>query len=566
MQLIIREYLAQLKESGELDRILPDLLLSMRLTPLSRPQVGTRQDGVDIAAVGKDEDGVKTLFLFTVKRGDIARNDWAGGPQDVRASLDDILDIYLATRIDPQHKKLRKKVILCTGGDLKQAVEPNWIAYNRKYTKQGKLEFDFWGGDKLAILIEKHLFNENVLPEKLRAKFRRVLALLSEPDQSLQDYYAILNELLSSKELKGKSSAVKKKIYSTFRTINLCQSIIYFWAKQAENLKPAMLSSERTVLNLWNSIITHKLEKDTEAVRAFVHCHQTLMLCYGDYYQKIEKLCYTVNGLHGYGNHAAQEAVNIFEHLGFLGIFASLHWHLYQLTKNDQSLQNCKIIVRALQHLICNHSAASAPCYDRHINEISIAINLIVAHADRQFVEDWILQIVDNISFSYAHMGKYFPISTDSFDDLVAICVSDAVDKEKLFNLSTLLPILAYWCVTLNLEKPFKVIRENQEKFYPQCTFEVWNPDSKTEKTLYIQNAAYASGALEAPIKLGEFSEMKTRLETLNKNVKKIKNFSCLKNGLAHFPLLASRHFQSPPFPQYWLQYLDIAPSVGSDS
>ena len=51
-----------LKESGELDQLLADLLLCMEIEPISRAQVGVRQYGVDIAAVGPDpEDANNTI-------------------------------------------------------------------------------------------------------------------------------------------------------------------------------------------------------------------------------------------------------------------------------------------------------------------------------------------------------------------------------------------------------------------------------------------------------------------------------------------------------------------------
>ncbi len=49
MKLVIREYLSMLRESGELDALLPDLLLSMDIEPISKAQVGVRQYGVDVA-------------------------------------------------------------------------------------------------------------------------------------------------------------------------------------------------------------------------------------------------------------------------------------------------------------------------------------------------------------------------------------------------------------------------------------------------------------------------------------------------------------------------------------
>ena len=50
LALVIAEYLRTLKERNELDRLLPDLLVEMGYVPISRPQTGNRQFGVDIAA------------------------------------------------------------------------------------------------------------------------------------------------------------------------------------------------------------------------------------------------------------------------------------------------------------------------------------------------------------------------------------------------------------------------------------------------------------------------------------------------------------------------------------
>jgi O-acetyl-ADP-ribose deacetylase (regulator of RNase III) len=52
MKLVFRQYLASLKERKELDAVLPDLLSELGYTVISRPTIGTRQYGVDVAAVG----------------------------------------------------------------------------------------------------------------------------------------------------------------------------------------------------------------------------------------------------------------------------------------------------------------------------------------------------------------------------------------------------------------------------------------------------------------------------------------------------------------------------------
>ena len=50
MKLILKQYLSSLKERGELDAILPDLLSQLGLNVFSRPGRGTRQDGVDVGS------------------------------------------------------------------------------------------------------------------------------------------------------------------------------------------------------------------------------------------------------------------------------------------------------------------------------------------------------------------------------------------------------------------------------------------------------------------------------------------------------------------------------------
>ncbi|MEI8704845.1 hypothetical protein [Pseudoalteromonas sp. B62] len=62
MKLIIREYLANLKERKELDALLPDLLSQMGLDVFSKPDVGGRQYGVDVAAFGSI-DGKEKRFI-----------------------------------------------------------------------------------------------------------------------------------------------------------------------------------------------------------------------------------------------------------------------------------------------------------------------------------------------------------------------------------------------------------------------------------------------------------------------------------------------------------------------
>ena len=51
------------KERGELDAVLPDLLSELGLNVYSRPGRGTRQDGVDVGAVGSLDGGSEKVSI-----------------------------------------------------------------------------------------------------------------------------------------------------------------------------------------------------------------------------------------------------------------------------------------------------------------------------------------------------------------------------------------------------------------------------------------------------------------------------------------------------------------------
>ena len=73
MKIILKEYLASLKERKELDSsVLPNLLAEIGLEVLNLPMLGTRQYGVDIAAVGKiagEDQGATTCAFSEIAAG-----------------------------------------------------------------------------------------------------------------------------------------------------------------------------------------------------------------------------------------------------------------------------------------------------------------------------------------------------------------------------------------------------------------------------------------------------------------------------------------------------------------
>lgn len=549
MKLVIREYISLLKESKELDKLLPDLLLTMGIEPISKPQIGVRQYGVDLAAVGTDEDNIKKLFLFTIKQGDIGRSDWNSGVQAVRQSLDDIKDVYLESHIASEHKELQKKIVLCTGGDLKQDTLLNWTTYTSKNEVEGSVKYDFWGGDKLSLLIEEYMFSEQLLPTDLRTNLRKTLALLGDTDYNLSDYYALLEQILFQSDL---ASTKKNKIIKSFRLIHLCLNIVFSWSKHEGNLKPALLAGERTILLLWEFLRRNALTKNRALFTLFYEIYNTLINIYTEYFEKLQKHCHVQDGLSGNEKQYIQENLTIFEQLGIistLGVMA----HFDAVARNDDiAKNNSQIILEATKALIENHMATNNPCFDSHAIEISTAILLLAEWGETEFVDIWIKKIINHIAFSY-NMGRYFPIQSDSFDDLVALNISNAISKDKLMKLSTLIPILAQWCVVLGLNETYSHIKKYVSKYFPKCTLQIWYPDDDTDKYIYSENAAFKSGAVDAPITLTDsIDEMKQMIQKIQKNTISSESLSSIEKGILALPILSSRHFRTPFMPFYW--------------
>jgi hypothetical protein len=212
--------LASLRERNELDVLLPDLLSQMGLEVFSKPSIGNRQYGVDVAAFGSIDGTPAKVYLFSIKAGDLGRKDWnSGSPQDLQPSLDEILSVYIPHHLPPQYKDVRIEICICFGGDIKEEVRLNISAYETTHSTD-HISFSEWGGERLSGYIEKFFLREELLPEKCHRLIRKSLAMIDEPDVSFK-HYCKLVKLLSSFENQKAS-----EILIALRKSNLLRYIV----------------------------------------------------------------------------------------------------------------------------------------------------------------------------------------------------------------------------------------------------------------------------------------------------------------------------------------------------
>jgi len=555
LQLIIREYLSMLKESRELDSLLGDLLLSMEIEPISRAQIGVRQYGVDLAAVGLDpEDGVtKKLFLFTIKSGDINRSGWDAAKQGVRSSLNEIIDVYIPNHLDKNHKQFPKKIIVCCNGELKQEVQQNWTGYQKQNAT--KAEFDFWGADKLSLYISEYFLDEYLFPESARKKIRRSLSLVGLPEYDLNHFYTLVDEILFDRKLpKSKGRVQEKKRLKAIRLVHLALRILSSWGEEEGNTKPGLLAAEYTLLRVWDWMRLMNLLTNTKTLREFYAIYYTTYQKIAAYFfNKIFKHCHTRDGLFGWGPGAevVEYPIRVFEIIGIISTLGLGQYFEYATTENNHRKQDMLAIAETLAKVIHNNTAANSPCFDGHSIDICLGLMLLSLSGHKETAEKWIQDLTGKICFAF-RTGKHFPVSTDSYDDLIALEIGQASTKEDLTSCSTIFPILAQWCAKLDLKETYKNLFESVKKVFPQSSMQIWYPDEKTDNVLYKQDASRSGTTLI--INLPEtLAEVRKQMENVWEHVLAPEQISCLsKNGFSIIGLIASRHFRTPVIPAYW--------------
>jgi hypothetical protein len=553
MKLIIKEYLSLLKESKELDSLIPELLLAMGHEVISKPQIGPRQYGVDVASVGIDEDGTKKVFLFSIKQGDFGRTDWDNGTlQAVRPSLNEIIDSYIPKKLSQENKSLVKKIVLATGGDKKQEIEENWDGYIETNSKTNEIEFEFWGGDKLALLIEKYIFNEFIIPKEQRSLFRKALALIGDTDYDLRDFYQFLDEILFKNELEKESD---KKILKALRLIYLSLNIVVYWSQSENNLKHGLLATERTLLNIYEFLNKHNFMKKRNLKKILNKIYEKNFQTIENYCNKIYPLIEVENGLSFRGHEFLQESLILFEQLGILALYGNLYYLSAYIDEDNFKYEKYEKINIHLKLMIKNHKGLYNPVYDEHIIDISLALYFLELWNEIEFIDEWIYNLISHIEFAY-YQGNYFPIDTNNFEDLVECNLGDKKEKKEYITTSTLIPTLAFWCVKLGFIENYKNLYKVSQEIYKDSTLQIWFADKDIENFVYKANASFESGYVFAPLPIYEnISQMGDIVEKLRNSEHLIK----LEN--VEMPILyfiSSRYFRMPMLPHVLVDGKDI--------
>jgi len=418
VKLLIRDYLASLKEREELDAILPDLLSELGFTIISRPQRGTQQRGVDIAAVGLDDDGERKVFLFSVKAGDLSRQDWDGTPQALRSSLNEILDVYIKNRIPPRYSHLQVVICLAFGGVVQEQVRDQLKGFVQD-NSTGRVSFDEWNGDKIAGLLLSGVLREELLPKPLRSSFQKAVAMVDEPDVSYLHFARL------ARDLRHAGAASAKARVRACRQLNLCLWVLFVWSRDIGNVEAAYRASELALLSIWD-LLRPTIGKPREARQMSLMVLQVIELHLKIASVLLDETVFPhVETLHGISlslgsRNAVDVNISLFEVLGRIGLAAL--WIRWLGDRGGQehartAKEGCASYAHKGLSLIRNNPALLLPITDRQSTDVALFLMAwLHSGLDTQGIASWLNEMANRLDFAIRTRGRYPSCSSDYHD------------------------------------------------------------------------------------------------------------------------------------------------------
>lgn len=544
LRLLLEDFLSLMREEGELDVYLPLLLSAMGHEIVYRAQKGTRQYGVDISSVGKDEDGKKKLFMWLVKCGDIGRSDWNSGEQSIKPSIDDVGDTYLASHVTPQHAQLPKKLVVLTNGDFNAAISLTIAQYLATWTARHKVEAATVNGSTLAAWTESYLLDEHVLPSENRALLRRMLANVGTPELSIAVGRTLIQDLVNAAKVPARSaSATRKRQLGALRGIRTSLSVLQVWAHNESNLLAPYRLAEFAVLCVWSGLHNEMLAGNRHVSHEFAELLFQTAAIAETYHERLQPYYVTQDAF----AHVLPDSLivtdRVFSELGRLGL-QGLIWACHAVQGGGSIAEGLAgVYVNRIVALLKSHSCSQSPCYDYHSTDIHSAMLLLLVAGRRTEASEWLVHLVGRLA-QVARAPKHWPM-TAPFEDMLAIKHGHESSSPDFRSTSTLVPILLLWAAVLGMDDVYAYawskILPQLNKTTPNC----WSPDAGFDALVANPAELAAHGVGEAIMHVQEDrAKFLCSMTEALPGIEPIENAPWYKLCAAYIPLLAALHWR----------------------
>ena len=556
MKLIFAQYLASLTERGELDVIMPDLLSEIGMTVLSRPSLGTKQYGVDVAAVGPHRGGGRALFLISIKPGDLRRSGWDTGAQSLRPSLNQILDVYVLRHIPKRYAALPVVIVVCLGGELHEDVKSDVEGFMERNTKDG-VEFALWNGDRLSELLLTGVLRENALPATSRSTLRKSIALVDEPDVCFGHFCRFLSDIADvCKPTRPARLTAVRQMYLGLWTL-------YVWARDTENIDAPYRCSERAMLTSW-PLVKDFLSGRSKAARHLGDLLRRLIALHiriaheftASYVRPRAKIRHGLAS--SVPSHASLDInLKLFDVLSRVAAHGFWQVHLCTSLEAKGHKDTAEIVREELQHtaalladLIQNNPILYTPIKDNQAIDINIGCLFLNRVGCDGVIRNWVGQTALATMFAYKTNSAYPCVMTD-YRDLAAHPKDVPGYQLEATSGSILIPTLAVWAALTDDTETLGALADFVSGPYKHCTLQLWYPGPDTEEHIYRGDADHGLAATHIKIERA-CDDMLAPIKAECVTSAAYSSLSAVEHGLWPLLISASRHHRVPVPPHLW--------------
>ncbi len=536
MRFIIQDYLAQLKERDELDAILPDLLSAMGFQIVKLAFRGEVEHGVDIAAV-RQEQGETVLYLIMVKMGDIDTKAWDAGPNSVRATLNNLLDVPFEDLTKPRLQQAARRALLVHNGLLRENARRKLNGY-LQHQFLPRMPFETWDLGTLAALFHEYLLNERMLPKKYQRLLKRTLVFLNVPDYDLCDFKELVQALLP--DVKRLRRPQRSRLFGFVRVVlaimrKQCQD------PPSNDLTPALMAHEYALLAVWGWMRRNNFFGKAvmqEFAFTYAQCLQVLT----EWAHKIAPATAVPDGLALAGGFERVEyPLRTFRVIADLGLLTSALMLLHGAQVTDEQVSGSLAL---LMNTIRNNPARHRPLLDSHSIDIFLGMWPLFLAKQTDFARWWLQDLLDHMAIRKRFLGR-LPELYNRLDEVIEYEATNDRPVGYVDSSSLLIYMLFEFCLVLGAEDLYLTYRSAFE----DTSFQVWYPPENVETILYTREVV--EGDTEIIHSLPESFE-DFRLDVQARRQFDKEDYSPITRGFPAILLLASKHFRTPVFPFWW--------------
>ncbi len=546
-QEIIKQYVASLKEDGELDFIFPILLERMGFRILSTPKQskGQSQYGRDVIAVKKLK-GVPTLYLFELK-GFVAK-DITDRNLNAKDGLIESLRASKYTEYEdagiPGLKDYPRQYVFAHNGFAEANVMPTLNGFIKTEFPEGN--FERWDLERLTALFSDYLFDETLLADDKSYKlFKKVLVLQDAEDNDFSDLVALVDYQIEKLEKEKHDN--RRVVLNYFGTLRLIGAMMYYYARESNNLYPAKFCIDTIVLKTWAWILRGKREKKSSILSLFYGLVMLQMQIYEEYINKILQFANLRKGLYSFQSSLTEQVFYPLRCYEFLSDL--IYFYVMTEACGADYEKVGQIRMDALKAIIRNNSACTVPLLDTHTIPILMVFRYMIfriksqddADCLGQFVMDTVLNLIQRyrnqkmwpeLSGNRMALAKSLITKSDEY------CCDSSLLLTVMFELISYLNIPEFYTL---LKKAVEESEVDLQVAYPEIS------EYDIEQSLF-EHRLHKEISVETSFKLPEIlDEFKQKFRKKYKSIK----YRTDSKGYGFLRLLAHKYYETDLFPDY---------------